>query len=57
MKIFKEGDVCTFDFLQFFRTEQTAAVAEYSDMLNMLEGPDTASKFELLMLEEKLFGE
>jgi ferritin len=57
MKIFKEGDVCTFDFLQFFRTEQTAAVAEYSDMLNMLEGTDTASKFELLMLEEKLFGE
>lgn len=55
--IFKLGDICVFDFLQAYRTIQTKSVAEYSDMLNMLEGCDCESKFELLLLEEKLFGE
>ena len=55
MKVFKEGDVCTFDFLQFFRGVQTASTAEYSDKINMLEGV-SGGKFEMLMLEEKLFG-
>lgn len=55
MKIFKTGDLCVFDFLQFFRTTQKDAVAEYSDMINVLEGTSTDSKFEMLMLEETLF--
>lgn len=55
MKIFKTGDLCVFDFLQQYRTGQKDAVAEYSDKLNMLEGTNTGSKFEMLMLEKKLF--
>lgn len=55
MKIFKTGDLCVFDFLQKYRTIQKDSVAEYSDKLNMLEGVDTKSKFEMLMLEKKLF--
>jgi len=57
VKIFEMGDICTFDFLQHYRTIQTKSVAEYSDFLNLLEGCDCESKFELLLLEEKLFGE
>jgi hypothetical protein len=56
MKIFKTGDLCVFDFLQQYRVGQKESVAEYSDKLNMLEGTNTGSKFEMLMLEEKLFG-
>ena len=55
MKIFKTGDLCAFDFLQKYRTIQKDSVAEYSDKINMLEGVNTKSKFELLMLEKKLF--
>lgn len=56
VKIFESGDICAFDFLQKYRGIQTQSVAEYSDMINTLNGvPD--SKFELLMLEEQLFGE
>lgn len=55
LKIFKTGDMCVFDFLQQYRTGQTKAVAEYSDMLNLLEGVNVNSKFEMLLLEEKLF--
>lgn len=55
MKIFKTGDLCVFDFLQQYRTGQKDAVAEYSDKLNMLDGTNTGSKFEMLMLEKKLF--
>lgn len=55
MKIFKTGDLCVFDFLQFYRTTQKEAVAEYSDKLNVVEGTNRDSKFEMLMLEETLF--
>lgn len=55
MEIFKTGDLCVFDFLSKFRKIQKDSVAEYSDKLNMLEGCDTNSKFELLLLEKKLF--
>jgi ferritin len=55
MKIFKTGDLCVFDFLQKYRTIQKDSVAEYSDKLNMLEVVDAKSKFEMLMLEKKLF--
>lgn len=53
--IFKTGDLCVFDFLQFFRQTQKDSVAEYSDMLNMLEGTKEGDKFEMLVLEKKLF--
>lgn len=55
MKIFKTADLCVFDFLQFFRTKQKDAVAEYSDKLNVLEGTNLGDKFQMLMLEETLF--
>jgi ferritin len=54
-KIFKIGDLCVFDFLQQFRTIQTQSVAEYSDKINMLDGCDTTDKFQMLLLEKKLF--
>jgi ferritin len=53
-EIFKMGDTCVFDFLQFFRSVQTKAVAEYATMLNLLEGVERA-KLNFLLLEEKLF--
>ena len=55
MKIFKTGDLCVFDFLQSYRVAQKEAVAEYSDKLNVVEGTNRDSKFEMLMLEENLF--
>jgi len=55
MRIFKIGDLCVFDFLQSYRVGQKESVAEYSDKLNMLEGTNELSKFEMLMLEKKLF--
>lgn len=54
-KIFATGDICAFDFLQPLRKIQTESVAEYSDMLNMLEGCNPSDKFQMLLLEEKLF--
>lgn len=54
-KIFKLNDICTFDFLKFFRETQTKSVAEYSDKLNVLDGVNVDSKFEMLMVEETLF--
>lgn len=53
-KVWDAGDICTFDFLKFFRETQTASVAEFSDKLNMLEGVE-ANKLNLLLLEKKLF--
>ena len=55
MKVFKTGDLCTFDFLQGYRTIQRLSVAEYSDKLNMLEGVNSKDKLNLLLLEKKLF--
>jgi ferritin len=52
-EVFKK-DLCTFDFLQKYRTIQTESVAEYATMLNKLEGV-SAGKFELLLLQDKLF--
>jgi ferritin len=55
MDIFKTGDLCVFDFLQFYRKTQTESVAQYSDMLNILDGVDVSDKFKMLLLEETLF--
>ena len=49
-------DLATFDFLQFFRTEQTAAVAEYADLLNALQLINPENNFELLYFENQYFG-
>jgi hypothetical protein len=50
------GELCTFDFLQTYRNIQNKSVAEYSDKLNVLEGVNLDSKFEMLMIESNLFG-
>jgi ferritin len=55
VKIFKTSDLCVFDFLQFYRTTQKKSVAEYSDMLNKLEGVNAGDKFQMLLLQENLF--
>jgi ferritin len=55
-KVFKMGELCTFDFLQTYRNIQNKSVAEYSDKLNILEGVNLDSKFEMLMIESNLFG-
>jgi ferritin len=54
MEVFKK-DLCVFDFLQQFRMLQKQSVAEYSDKLNILEDVDAKDKFNMLLLEEKLF--
>lgn len=54
-KVFKTGDLCVFDFLQEYRTIQSKSVAEYSDKINILQGCNTGDKFQMLMLEKKLF--
>lgn len=56
-KIFDMGELQVYDFLNFFRDVQNTSVIEYSDMFNILEGVNTDSKFELLQLEETLFGD
>lgn len=53
--ILQSGDVCAFDFLQFYRKAQTDSVKTYSDMINLLEGVDPMNKLNLLLLEQKLF--
>jgi ferritin len=45
-----------YSFFNQYREIQTKSVAEYSDMLNILDGVDIRDKFQLLMLEENLFG-
>jgi ferritin len=49
-------DIPTFDFLQFFRNEQTAAVAEFADLLNALQLINPENNFELLYFENQYFG-
>lgn len=53
-EIFELGDICAFDLLQPLRKIQNDSVAEYSDMLNMLDGANT-DKTSLLLLEDKIF--
>ena len=56
-EIISRNEFSTFDFLSKYREIQTKSVAEYSDMLNTLDGVDIRDKFQLLLLEENLFGE
>jgi len=49
-------DLATFDFLVFFRDEQNAAVAEYSDLINALQLINPENNFEMLYFENQYFG-
>lgn len=55
MKIFKMGELATFDVLQQLRKIQNDSVISFSDKLNLLEGINRKDKFQLLMLQEQLF--
>jgi ferritin len=54
-KVLKMGEFCTFDVLQKLRAIQNESVIMFSDKLNICEGVDANSKFEMLMIEDKLF--
>ena len=56
MKAFKHPDLCAFNLFQEFVTIQKDSVAEYSDMINTLDGVEL-NKMNLLLLEENLFGD
>lgn len=47
-------DLCTFALVQELLAIQLKSIAEYSTMLNILEGVEP-TKFNLLLLEKKLF--
>jgi ferritin len=53
-KIFPK-DLCTFDFLQQYRTIQRMAVAEYSTFLNQLELIDKEDKNWIYEFEKRAF--
>lgn len=53
-KIFSK-DLCTFDFLQQYRTIQRMAVAEYSTFLNQLETIDQEDKNWVYEFEKRAF--
>ena len=55
VSIFDLRELCTFDFLKDYRKFQKDAVKTYSDMLNVLDGVNRDSKFEMLVLQEQLF--
>jgi ferritin len=55
MDIFKKNDLCTFDFLQQYRTIQRLAVAEYSTFLNQLETIDQTDKNWVWEFEKRAF--
>jgi len=55
MDIFKKNNLCTFDFLQQYRTTQRLAVAEYSTFLNQLETIDQTDKNWVYEFEKRAF--
>lgn len=55
MDIFNKKDLCTFDFLQQFRTIQRMAVAEYSTFINQLETIDSKDKNWVYEFEKRAF--
>lgn len=55
MDIFNKKDLCTFDFLQGYRTIQRLAVAEYSTFLNQLETIDKEDKNWVYEFEKRAF--
>lgn len=55
MDIFNKKDLCTFDFLQGYRTIQRLAVAEYSTFLNQLDTIDKEDKNWVWEFEKRAF--
>lgn len=55
MDIFNKKDLCTFDFLQGYRTIQRLAVAEYSTFLNQLETINKEDKNWVYEFEKRAF--
>ena len=55
MDILNKKDVCTFDFLQQYRTIQRLSVAEYSTFLNQLETIDREDKNWVYEFEKRAF--
>lgn len=56
VNVMDKGDVCVFDFLQYFRDIQVKSVSYYADLINMLEGVNSKDKVSILLMEQKLFG-
>lgn len=56
IKIFDSGNAGVFDMLKSLRDIQTKSVAEYSTMLNKIEGVEL-NKTNFLLLEKTIFGE
>jgi len=55
MDILNKKDVCTFDFLQQYRTIQRLSVAEYSTFLNQLDTIDREDKNWVYEFEKRAF--
>jgi ferritin len=55
VKVFQMGDIATFDILQKLRAIQNESVIVFSDKLNIADGVDANDKFQMLMIEDKLF--
>ena len=55
-KVAFDAHLATFDFLKDLRDGQTAAVAEYSDLLNALQLIDVNNKLDILYFENQYFG-
>lgn len=55
MDIFKKNDLCTFDFLQQYRTIQRLSVTEYSTFLNQLDTIDQTDKNWVYEFEKRAF--
>lgn len=54
-KLLKAGDIGGWKFVQQFIDIQNTSVIEYSDKLNITEGVNADSKFEMLLIEKKVF--
>lgn len=55
-KVAFDAHLVTFDFLKDLRDGQTAAVAEYSDLLNALQLIDVTNRLDVLHFEDYYFG-
>jgi ferritin len=55
-KILEMGELSTFQFLMTFLEIQRNSVIEYSDKINILDKTNLDDKFQMLMLQEQLFG-
>lgn len=54
-RLMKANDIGAWNFVQQFIQIQNDSVSEYSDKLNISQGVNRDSKFEMLMIEKNLF--